>query len=169
MKTEQAGYTEVEVQELIAKAIKQDREFQAQVLRALPLLSADARQNWIETPKAVKRTLQGFEAPPTEDGQVEFVQCNAVWEGKTLFEIEMCIKSGQGLAQRIATFPDLLRLRSGFQELPKTARLAFAAGIDEEGGRTKYLHITQLSNGAKFQIVDEWKNMTSRDFVAVIC
>ncbi|MBI2096177.1 MAG: hypothetical protein HYT43_00905 [Candidatus Taylorbacteria bacterium] len=69
MKTEQATYTESQVQELIAKAIKQDREFQAQVLRALPLVEADVKQGWIENPKSLGRQLENVLCPATEQGE----------------------------------------------------------------------------------------------------
>ena len=62
MKTEKA-YTESEVNELVAKAIKQDREFQAQVLRGLPILGTDVRQQWIEEPSSIAEGLWGLFCP----------------------------------------------------------------------------------------------------------
>ncbi len=67
MKTEQATYTESQLQELIAKAIKQDREFQAQLLRAAPLPTADVKQGWIENPKFLTRQLESVLSPPAEE------------------------------------------------------------------------------------------------------
>ncbi len=55
--TTERTYTEQEVKELIAKAIKQDRELQAQMLRSLPIISTEARQRWIEKPDAIAEGL----------------------------------------------------------------------------------------------------------------
>lgn len=73
MKTEQATYTESKVQELIAKAIKQDREFQAQVLRALPLVATDVKQGWIENPKSLERELGHILCPTAEKEQSDSI------------------------------------------------------------------------------------------------
>lgn len=76
MNTTEKAYTELEVQEMIARAIKQDREFQAQVLRGLPILSVPVRQQWIEKPGDVAEGLWKMfcpvgqllnEAPPAQE------------------------------------------------------------------------------------------------------
>ena len=64
MKTEQAKtYTETEVNEMIAKAVRHDRELQAQVLRALPSFTPDIRQGWIENPKGLQKFLADLNPP----------------------------------------------------------------------------------------------------------
>ena len=64
MTTEQARYTQDQVDEMIARAIRQDREFQAQVLRNLPLLNTEARQGWIERPTELQLALSECMIPP---------------------------------------------------------------------------------------------------------
>ena len=68
MKTEQANrtYTLEEVNAMIVKAIKQDREYCSQVLRALPLSDSDTKQGWIENPKSLNRVLTEELHPPTK-------------------------------------------------------------------------------------------------------
>lgn len=67
MNSEQAKtYTQEEVDLMIAKAIKQDREFLAQVLRALPLGDTETKQGWIENPKSLA-AIQSQLCPPKEN------------------------------------------------------------------------------------------------------
>ena len=68
MKTEQANrtYTLEEVNAMIVKAIKQDREYCSQVLRALPLSDSDTKQGWIENPKSLNRVLTEELHAPTK-------------------------------------------------------------------------------------------------------
>ena len=55
MQTEQAKtYTQKELNEAVHKGIKQDREFLAQVIRGLPMMSMEAKQGLIENPNGLK-------------------------------------------------------------------------------------------------------------------
>jgi len=58
-------YTQYEVDELIRKAIRQDREFLVQIIRSLPDLDPTTKQGWIENPLVVAGVLNKF-APPTQ-------------------------------------------------------------------------------------------------------
>lgn len=62
VETEQAKmYTQEEVNEIIRKMIRQERELLCQVIRGMPNLDAATRQRWIENPTAVSTVLsQGF-------------------------------------------------------------------------------------------------------------
>jgi hypothetical protein len=48
------------------KAIKQEREFIAQVLRALPELDPEVKQNWIENPRGLSKVLTEALCPPED-------------------------------------------------------------------------------------------------------
>lgn len=71
MNSEQAKtYTKEEVQELINRAVKQDRELQAQIVRALSVIPADIKQSWIESPKSLASTLENALCPPKKKVKV---------------------------------------------------------------------------------------------------
>ncbi|HEY9584449.1 MAG TPA: hypothetical protein VJI33_02640 [Candidatus Paceibacterota bacterium] len=73
MKTEQALYTEIQVQEIVEKAIQQDRELLAQTLRGMPCgAPKETKQWWIENPKAVTQTLKIFNTLPGPQHLYEF-------------------------------------------------------------------------------------------------
>lgn len=65
VETEQAKmYTQEEVDEIVRKAIRQERELLCQVMRGMPDLDATTKQGWIENPTAVSTALsQGFSPP----------------------------------------------------------------------------------------------------------
>jgi hypothetical protein len=68
VKTEKAKtYTQEEVDAMIAKAIKQDREFCGQVLRSLPFGDAEIKQGWIENPKPLNPVLTETLYPPKKE------------------------------------------------------------------------------------------------------
>lgn len=73
MTTEQAQYNQEQVDEMIAKAIRQDREFQAQVLRNLPVLNSVTRQGWIENPTSLQTTLYGGLCPQEPEAPVSTI------------------------------------------------------------------------------------------------
>jgi|GEM_PF-874298 len=59
-----AQYSQEEVEELLRKVVKQNREFQARILQNLPVLDQDVQQGWIDNPKALQDFLKGL-APST--------------------------------------------------------------------------------------------------------
>jgi hypothetical protein len=68
-KTEQAPkrYSEDEVAEIVRKAIRQEREFLAQMLRGMPDLDAETKQRCIENPSVFSEVLsQGLSAMPLD-------------------------------------------------------------------------------------------------------
>ncbi len=62
VKTEQASktYTQKEVDEILAQALRQQREFLAQVIRNAPDLDLATRQYWIGNPKQLQGALSDF-------------------------------------------------------------------------------------------------------------
>lgn len=74
VKTEQAkSYTQAEVDEIVRKAIRQERELMVQVMRGMPDFDATTKQGWIENPQAVSTVLsQGF-SPFISDSKLDTI------------------------------------------------------------------------------------------------
>lgn len=76
------------------KAIKQDREFVAQVLRALPSMNSEIKQGWIENPRGLSKVLSEALCPP--ENTVEFTVFKTIKLGthKLVNDLRQSLKDG---------------------------------------------------------------------------
>jgi len=91
MKLVQAHYTRDEVKLLIAeavqRAVKQDREVHAQILRSMPVLTSQSNQHLIEKPARLRRILERELSPVDNENIVDTDVDPGLPDGDFEFEV----------------------------------------------------------------------------------